>query len=117
MRYFIIFGITFILAAFIIFYKPYLAVYEDSITIEYNYNEENYKWSYKINNDNLSLVDQGENKWVFTPNKNGKTNIVFEYSNGEKTLYTIDYEFKIKNNKIFWTKGSAKGLLSYPNPI
>ena len=42
MRYYIIFGITFILLLIILFYNPnskYLGVYKDKITIEYNYNE------------------------------------------------------------------------------
>ena len=35
MRYYIIFGITIIISLFIMFYNPYLGVYKDSFTINY----------------------------------------------------------------------------------
>lgn len=117
MRYFILFGVTFILAMLIIFYKPYLGVYQDSITIEYNYDLEGYEWSYKIDNDCLKLSESDNNKWIFVPNKNGSVKLDYIYSNGENTKYSIHYEFKIRKNKIFWTNGYANGMLSYPNPV
>ena len=117
MRYCIIFGITFILALIIIFYNPYLAVYKDSITIYYDNYEEGYLWNYSIDNDNLKLIESSNNKWVFKPNKNGKVKLTYYYKSDNENKYTIYYEFKVKGNKIFWTKGEAKGLLSYPNPI
>ena len=116
MRYIILFGITIILALFIMFYNPYLGIYKDQVTIEYDFKEENYTWKYDLSNDNLILKDSSENKWTFIPNKNGKITVNFYYTNDHENLYEIMYEFKVKNNKIYWLKGEGKGLLSYPNP-
>ena len=116
MRYFIIFTITIILALFIAFYKPYLYVYNDSVTIEYNYNEPDYRWEYDINNNNLSIKKVTDNKWILTPKSNGKTFISFKYVNNDDVKYTINYEFKVSNKKIYWINGEAKGLLNFPNP-
>lgn len=116
MRYFIIFTITIILALFIAFYKPYLYVYNDSVTIDYNYNEPDYRWEYDINNNNLSIKKVTDNKWILTPKSNGKTFISFKYVNNDDVKYTINYEFKVSNKKIYWINGEAKGLLNFPNP-
>ena len=116
MRYIVIFGITIILLLFILLYNPYLGVYKDSVTIEYEYSEEGYKWSYDLDIDCLKVSSEEENKWVFVPNKNCTCNLIYTYSNGEKDMYEILYEFKVRGSKIYWLSGSGKGLLSYPNP-
>ena len=116
MRYFLIFGITIIIALFIMFYNPYLGVYKDQITIEYSFSEDGYYWKYDISNDNLHLKESSDNKWIFIPNKNGIVTLNYYYTNGEENLYEIFYEFKVKNHKIYWVKGEGTGLLSYPNP-
>ena len=116
MRYFIIFGVTFILLLFILFYNPYLGVFKDSVTIEYDYHEEGYSWDYEIDKDCLKISSEEENKWVFIPNKNCTCNLLYRYNNGEEVMYEIAYEFKVKGNKIYWLTGSGNGLLSYPNP-
>ena len=119
MRYYIIFGITAILLVFILFfYKPnYLLKYSDQVTIEYDFKDEGYKWYYELSNNNLELKTEENNKWVFIPKSDGKTNITFIYKNTEgKQKYKIYYDFKIKGNKIYWINGSGDGLLDYPNP-
>ena len=116
MRYYIIFGITLILLLIILFYNPYLGVYKDKVTIEYDFDQEGYYWKYEIDNNNLILKEESENTWVFIPNKNGKTELKFYYTNGEDNKYTIFYTFKVRKNKIFWLNGEGYGLLSYPNP-
>lgn len=118
-RYYIIFGVTFILLLFIFFYNPnskYLGVYKDKITIEYNYNDEGYSWTYDESNTNVKVETINNNKYVLYPNKNGKYNIIYIYSNGENNKYEIKYEFEIKGNKIYWLSGEGTGLLDYPNP-
>ncbi|MGM9877762.1 MAG: hypothetical protein ACI33S_03840 [Bacilli bacterium] len=121
MRFYIIFGITFLLLGIIIFYNPYseyLGVYKDSVNIEYNFNDEDYFWIYEIDNDNLNIKQIDTNKWSLSINKDGITNVIFYYFNDKTndTKYKINYEFKIKNNKIYWTQGEGKGLLDFPNP-
>ena len=118
MKYILIFGITIILSLIIIFYpQQYLAKYDNEVNIEYNYNDENYNWNYDIDNDNLILKNNTENKWTFIPNKNGTSKITFKYTNDKnETKYTIIYDFKVKNNKIYWTNGMGLGLQSFPNP-
>ncbi len=116
MRYYIIFGITFILLLFILFYNPYLGVYNDSISIKYEFNDEDYHWEYKLNNDNLSLQESDKNYWKFIPNKNGKTTVTFFYKNDQSIKYKIIYSFKVKNKKIYWIDGEGYGLLDFPNP-
>ena len=133
MRYWIIGIITIVIFSFLIAYNPnskYLGVYTDDITIELEGIDDGYKWSYEINNDNLKLNKEGvlsnndyEEKndkelyyWNWLPVKDGETKIVFKYSKENHDLYTIYYELKIVKNKIYWTKGEAKGLTDYPNP-
>ena len=117
MRYFIIFGVTFVLLLFILFYNPYLGVYNDSVTIKYDFNDEGYSWDYTIYNDNLILKDSDANSWTFIPNKNGVCKLIFKYTSEENSKYTIEYKFKIKGNKIYWLDGVGYGLLDYPNPV
>lgn len=119
MRYYIIFGITFILLLIILFYNPnskYLGVYKDKITIEYNYDDEGYSWSYEDDNDNVKVETINNNKYILYPKKDGKYNIAFKYSNEENNKYEIKYEFEINDNKIYWLSGEGTGLLDYPNP-
>ena len=122
MRYIIIFGVTLILSLIIIFYNPnskYLGVYNDKLTIEYTYDEENYKWIYESDHDFFSVKQVGNSKWILTPKKDGETKITYYYTNDdtiENSIYEIYYKFTIKNNKIYWTESEAKGLLDYPNP-
>ncbi len=116
MRYIIIFSITFILCMFIIFYNPYLGVYDKSITIYLDDELENYDWNYKIDNDNLELSSFDTNNWTFTVNKNGISNLYFTYSDQDNIKYEIYYKLRVRNNKIYWLEGYGKGLLEYPNP-
>ena len=118
MRYCIIFGITLIVVLIITFYpRKYLMKYDGQITIDYSdfINEE--LWSYELSNDNLLLKQNIDNKWVFTPNNNGKVTLTFYYDKKEESFkYKITYELVIKNNIIIWKSGEALGLLDYPNP-
>ncbi len=116
MRYFILFFITIVLTLFIMFYNPYLGVYKDKLTIEYDFNEEGYSWNYTVDNDNIELIESSDSKWVFVPKKNGKTKLVFNYSNNDINKYSIYYIFKVRGNKIFWLEGEGTGLMDYPNP-
>ena len=121
MRFYVIFGVTFILLGLIIFYDPYskyLGVYDGVVNIEYNYSDEDYEWIYDYTGDNLKVEEINNNKWSLSTIKDGICNITFYYLN-EKTndiKYKIYYEFEIKDKKIFWINGEAKGLLDYPNP-
>ena len=117
MRYYIIFGITFILVLIILFYNPFLGIYKDNITIEYNYNEDGYVWNYNISNKKLVLDSSSDNKWVFKANKTGFCELDFNYTKEDKTMYHIYYKFFILGNKIFWIEGNGDGLLDYPNPV
>ena len=116
MRYILIFGITLILALFIIFYNPYLGVYKDTITINLDDEVENYDWTFKLDNDSLVLSESNNNEWIFKPNKDGITNLYFTYSDQQNTKYEIYYKIKVSGSKIYWLEGYGKGLLSYPNP-
>lgn len=119
MRYYIIFGVTFVLLLIILFYNPsskYLGVYKDKITIEYNYDDEGYSWSYEDDNDNVKVETINNNKYILYPKKDGKYNITFKYNKDENNKYEIKYEFEIKDNKIYWLSGEGIGLLDYPNP-
>ena len=116
MRYFIIFGITIVLVLIILFYNPFLGVYKNTITIEYNYNDEGYTWNYDLEGDSLVLKEENDNKWVFKVNKNGITNITFVYSNEGDIKYEINYKLRVVGKHILWLDGLGKGLLEYPNP-
>ena len=116
MRYIIIFGITFIIALFILFYNPYLGVYKDTITISLDDEIENYDWNYTIDNESLKLFKSVSNEWTFKVNHDGTTNLIFAYSYQDNTKYEIYYKLKVSGSKIYWLEGYGKGLLSYPNP-
>ncbi len=117
MRYYIIFGLTLIAVLLITFYpKDYLMRFENQITVDYSKLTEDDLWTYEIDNDNLLLKENLNNKWVFIPNKNGKTILTFYYNrDDDKYTYKITYELVVKNNKIIWKNGEALGLLDYPN--
>ena len=116
MRYFVIFGFTLVLVLIILFYNPFLGIYKNNITIEYNYDVEGYKWEYKAKANKLKLISSTENKWVFEPIKNGIEEIDFNYTNNDQVKYHIYYKFFILGNKIFWIDGYGDGLMDYPNP-
>ena len=117
MRYILIFGTTLIITLLILFYpSKYLAKYENELNIEYDYKDEGYEWNYEINNDNIILKENNNDKWTFIPNKDGKSTITFTYSKEDNVKYKIIYDLKIKGNKIYWINGMGYGLLSYPNP-
>ena len=117
MRFVIIFGVTLILSLLILFYNPYLGVYKNTITIDYSdISDGSFSWSFIKNNDCIELYNESENKWVFVPKNNGKSTLTFYYQNQSDVKYKIIYDFKIKNNKIYWLNGEGYGLLSYPNP-
>lgn len=118
-RYYIIFGVTFILLLIILFYNPnskYLGVYENQLTIEYDYIDEGFSWSYVNDNNNIVVKTINNNKYILYPKNNGKYNIVFKYSDDFNKKYEIKYEFEVKDNKIYWLSGEGFGLLDYPNP-
>ena len=116
MRYIIILAVTLILSLFIIYYHPYLGVYNDQMTIEYTFDDEGYTWNYEIDNNNIDVENISDSKWILRPIKKGITNIKFVYSNGNDTKYEIFYELKVNKNKIYWKSGYGNGLLTYPNP-
>ena len=114
------FGLTAIICLYILFFSPltkYLSIYNDSMTIEYDMEtKEGYSWIYELENENIKLKEYDDNKWIFVPNKNGKTVLTFYYKNEDDVLYEITYGLKIRVNKIIWINGEGKGLTSYPNP-
>ena len=116
MRYYIIFGITIVLVLIILFFNPFLGVYNKKVTIEYSFNEEGYSWNYEIDGESLVLDQMDNDKWTFKTNKNGVSNIKFIYSDGENNKYEIYYKFRVFGKKILWIDGYGKGLLDYPNP-
>ena len=120
LRFYIMFGVTFLISIYLIFFGPsskYLAVYKNTMTIEYDMDDvDGFTWEYEENNNNLKLISNDNKKWVFKPKKNGITTLIFYYKNENKTLYKITYGIKVLGNKIIWTKGEGIGLSSYPNP-
>lgn len=128
LRYIIIFGTTFILLLFILFYKSdYLGVYKDQMTVFYDtLVSEGYEWNYILSDNILEVSNVNEsfkddvvrNEWTFVPVSDGDVQLVFEYNNDkdEDYLYKIVYDLKVKGNKIYWVYGEGFGLLSYPNP-
>ena len=108
LRFYIMFGLTAIICLYILFFSPltkYLSIFNDSMTIEYD-----------MENENIKLKEYDDNKQIFVPNKNGKTVLTFYYKNEDDVLYEITYGLKIRGNKIIWINGEGKGLTSYPNP-
>lgn len=116
LRYYILFGVTAVISLFLIFYNPYLGVYEDRITIEYDTNEEGYSWEYKKVGSSLKEESISDNKWTFKVNKKGVTELWFTYNNDVETKYSIYYKFKVRGKKILWIEGYGEGLIDYPNP-
>lgn len=128
LRYIIIFGTTFILLLFILFYKSdYLGIYKDQMTVFYDtLVSEGYEWNYILSDNILEVSNVNEsfkddvvrNEWTFVPVSDGDVQLVFEYKNDkdEDYLYKIVYDLKVKGNKIYWVYGEGLGLLSYPNP-
>lgn len=120
LRFYVMFGLTAIICIYILFFSPltkYLSIYKDSMTIEYDMEtKEGYSWIYELENENIKLKEFDNNKWVFVPNKNGKTVLTFYYKKDNDILYKITYGLKVKGNKIIWTSGEGTGLMSYPNP-
>jgi len=122
MRYYIIFGVTIILALLIMFYNPnskkYLGIYKKELTIEYDIVEPGYAWDYFYDNDIINIEKVSDTKWIIKSLDDGTVNINFKFNNIEtdENKYEINYQFKISNNKIYWTSGVGYGLLDYPNP-
>ena len=121
MRFYIIFGVTFILCAYLIFFDPfakYLGIYKNDMIIEYDIVEDGYHWECN-NNDVLDYKKISDNKWKFETNKNGDASVVFNFVNNEDPSdikYTVTYKFDVFFNQIFWSDGEAFGLLDFPNP-
>ena len=116
MRYYIIFGTTFIIALLLLFYHPFLAMYNKSITIELNNSETDYNWEYELNGKALKLDSESDNKWTFSTNKNGVSSIDFKYIKDQDSKYTIHYTFRVLMGKIFWLDGKGYGLTDFPYP-
>ena len=118
MRYYIIIGITLILAILILFldpYKDYLGVYNNIATVEYSQKEDGYEWILIPSNDNLLVEEVNNNKWTVKINKKGNTNVkaTFINLNTNHVKYTIDYEFKNNGKKLFWLSGIGKGIENF----
>lgn len=121
LRYYIIFGITLLLLIYILFFYKgrYLAIFEDDMTINYSsLSSAECNWEYENSNKkSLILYKNSDNEWGFIPGIDGKTTLVFNcVSSEKKNIYEITYILKIKDDKIYWQKGSGKGLLDFPNP-
>lgn len=121
MRYYIIFGVTFILLLIILFYNPndkYLGIYNNSVNIKLDDFSDEYKWIY--DKDDSINIDQIDNfTWKLDFSNDGKSKITYYYTNTGKSddaKYIIYYEFEKNKNKIYWISGEAKGLLDFPNP-
>ena len=118
MRFKIMFGTTFIILLYLLFYPrtTYLNKYDKSITVDYsNFKlEDNCDWKFKLDNDNIKLSKSYDNKWVFSVNNSGKTRLTFKCNN-EKNNYEIVYILKVKKNKIYWISGDAKRLFDFHN--
>ena len=121
MRFYIIFGITFILCAYLIFFDPfakYLGIYKNDIIIEQEVFQDGYHWECE-SDSNFKAEKLSDNKWKFDPKKSGDASVVFNFVNDEDPTdikYTVNYEFKIVLNQIFWSVGEALGLTDFPNP-
>ncbi len=119
MRYIIIFGVTFLIAALLIFYpRKYLYKYNNEITVDYSTieNTDDELWTYEMDNDILKLIDHSDKKWRFKSNGNGIVNLIFYYDkNEESQKYKIEYKIKIKKGTIYWIEGKSLGLMDFPN--
>lgn len=118
MRYFAIFGSTLIIIILIFYFNPKcLGKYENEAFIDLESIDENYKWKYELDNNNISIIPYEKNKWKIIPKKNGNVQIIFYYtdSNINNYKYKIRYNLKIRNKKIYWIDGQGYGLLDFPN--
>ena len=121
MRFVIIFGTTFLICIYLIFFDPfakYLAIYKNDMIIEYDIVEEGYHWECE-NNNILDYTKISDNKWKFETKKNGDASVIFNFVNDEvpsDIKYSIKYEFDVFFNQIFWSVGEAFGLSNFPNP-
>lgn len=119
-RLIIMFSITLIICILLMFWNPkskYLGIYKNKMTIEYNFNEKNYDWKYNISNNIIDIKTIDKEKWEITPKESGTAKLDFCYMDeNNECKYTITYDLKIKNNKIYWVAGMANGLYDYPNP-
>lgn len=127
----IIIVLTLILTLLILFYDPYkeyLAVYKNSLNIVYDITQtqyfwnvdkhtENHSWEYTLSNDNISVIKKKDGYYKVSINKDGITDLKFSYTDGNEEIYSINYKFEIKGNKILWKEGNGSGLFNYPNPI
>ena len=120
MRFKIMFGISSIIVMLLIFYpqNSYLNKYENNITVNYSNLElaVECEWNYKLSNDNIKLVNSNENIWTYKLVKNGKTTLNYYCKDkNDKSIYTITYNLKVKNNYIYWLTGNGTGLVDFPN--
>ena len=121
MRFYIMFGITFLLCGYLLLFDPfakYLGVYQNDMVIEQEIYEDGYHWEIE-DNALLSVKKLSDNKWHFDSKKSGNASVIFKFvsnENPDDIKYTVNYEFKIFLNQIFWTVGEAFGLLDFPNP-
>ena len=117
MRYYIMFFVTLIIVLIILFWNPYLGTFKNTMTIEYNFNEEGYSWKLDQSSNKLLLSNDEESKWVFKANKSGYDELNFYYTNGEDNMYHTYYKVLVIGRRIFWIDGYGEGLLDYPNPV
>ena len=96
----------------------YLGIYKNDMVIEQEIFEDGYHWEC-TNNSVLESKKLSDNKWEFNTGKSGDAVVEFNFvsdSNPNDIKYTINYEFKIVLNQIFWSVGEAFGLADFPNP-
>ena len=121
MRFYFIFGITFIMCLLILLWDPskkYLGIYDDDIIIENLEVVDGYHWEY-VADDSLNVKILGNNKWKITSNKSGNSKIVFNLVSDENSNdinYSIDYGFKFKFNRFYWISGICSDYKFFPNP-
>ena len=120
MRFYIMFGITFLICGYLLLFDPfakYLGIFQNDFIIEQVVYEDGYHW--ECNNTMFEMNKVSDNKWEFESDKNGTGSLVFNFVNNEDPKdikYTVNYEFKVFLNQIFWTVGEAKGLYDFPDP-
>ena len=118
MRYYIIFGATFILSLIIIIFVPkisYKDSFNDEIILSFDDTDDEYKWSYDIEGDSL-INNSNDNPFKFTIVKNGESTISFCYSkNNEKCIHKVSYKFKVRSNIIYWLESEGMGYYVYPD--
>ena len=120
MRFYIMFGITFLICGYLLLFDPfakYLGIFQNDFIIEQVVYEDGYHW--ECNNTIFDMNKVSDNKWEFESDKNGTGSLVFNFVNNDDPKdikYTVNYEFKVFFNQIFWTVGEAKGLYDFPDP-